>query len=172
MTRSRKRACLAQRDSVDEPARQGGGRTSTTNWLRQVCSRAWRSGGGQCAGGREGWLGCRERRGRADGARALRCRGSSGSGRTPVQSRVLRCALALFYLYMLIKAATATAENTVHGTLCPHWRFTRRQRVAIFTQTSVNRKAPRCRGVSHGARVTNTVTDGVVSVSNGVSIRL
>ena len=25
MTRSRKRACLAQRDSVDEPARQGGG---------------------------------------------------------------------------------------------------------------------------------------------------
>ena len=95
MTRSRKRAGLAQRDSVDEPARQGGGRTSTTNWLRQVCSRAWRSGGGQCAGGREGWLGCRERRGRADGARALRCRGSSGSGRTPVQSRVLRCALAL-----------------------------------------------------------------------------
>ena len=28
----------------------------------------------------------------------------------------------------------------------------------------------RCRRVSHGARVTNTVTDGVVSVSNGIDI--
>ena len=72
MTRTRKRACLAQRDSEDEPARQGGGRTSTTNWLRQVCSRPRRSCGGRCAGGREGWMGCWDRWGRADGSRVVR----------------------------------------------------------------------------------------------------
>ena len=38
--------------------------------------------------------------------------------------------------------------------------------------TDENENYAFCRGVSHGARVTNTVTVGVVSVSNGVSIRL
>ena len=36
MTRTRKRACLAQREREDEPARAGVDRTSSTNWLRQV----------------------------------------------------------------------------------------------------------------------------------------
>ena len=36
--------------------------------------------------------------------------------------------------------------------------------------TAGQRLGGECRGVSHGARVTNTVTDGVVSVSNGIDI--
>ena len=81
MTRTRKRLCLAQRESDGEPARPGVGRTSSTNWLRQVRRRARSSRGGGCVRAWEGQLGCRERRVSPDGARALLADGAVAVGR-------------------------------------------------------------------------------------------